>query len=65
VSDQRLSREEKAIVLRARDKEGNLIGQLRISTGGLRWYPKNSKKHHFARWEKFAELMERELPKVV
>jgi hypothetical protein len=58
-----LSREEHAVVFRVRNEEG-LIGELKVSKGGLRWYPKASKYHHFRSWERFADLMEEHAPKV-
>jgi hypothetical protein len=58
-----LSREEHAVVFRVRNEDG-LIGELKISKGGLRWYPKASKYHHFRSWERFADLMEEHAPKV-
>jgi hypothetical protein len=58
-----LSREEHAVIFRVRNEDG-LIGELKISKGGLRWYPKASKYHHFRTWERFADLMEEHAPKV-
>ena len=58
-----LSREEHAVVFRVRNEDG-LVGELKISKGGLRWYPKASKYHHFRSWERFADLMEEHAPKV-
>jgi hypothetical protein len=55
LADHDLSREEKAVVFNAENKDGK-IGKLVISKGGIRWYPgKSTKKHHFLTWETFAK----------
>lgn len=64
LSQHQLGREEKAIVFEATGKSGKL-GELHVSSGGLRWYPKSSKKgHHFADWQRFAEIIESKVKKV-
>jgi hypothetical protein len=57
LSEHSLGREERAVVFEASDADGK-IGELHVSRGGLRWYPKNSRYHHFVRWRKFAEVIE-------
>ena len=53
-----LGREERALVFNAEDGNSKL-GELHVSRGGFRWYPKNSKgSHHHITWKKLADLME-------
>ena len=63
LADHSLSREEKAVVFRAHN-EGGKIGELKISKGGLRWYPRSARKHHFMTWERFAALIKEATRKV-
>jgi hypothetical protein len=55
LADHDLSREEKAVVFNAENKDGK-IGRLVVSKGGARWYPgQSSRSHHFLTWENFAK----------
>ena len=62
LSEHTLGREERAVVFEASDEAGK-IGELHVSRGGLRWYPKNSRYHHFARWRKFGDVIEQNVRK--
>ena len=56
-----ISREETAPVFEVRgDGEGGtvLIGELTVSTGGVRWRPSHGRSAHFLEWERFGALME-------
>lgn len=64
LSDHSLSREEKAGVFLARNENGK-IGELKVSKGGLRWYPKSARKHYFMTWERFAAVIKDATEKVV
>lgn len=46
------------------DRDGGsvLIGELTVSTGGVRWRPSHGRSAHFLEWERFGALMET-LPK--
>ena len=57
LSQHALGREEKALVFVATNPKGGKLGELHVSSGGLRWYPKGSKKsHHFATWQALDNL---------
>jgi hypothetical protein len=62
LSEHALGREERAVVFEASDADGKL-GELRVSRGGLRWYPKNSRYHHFMTWRRFGEVIEQNVRK--
>lgn len=62
LSEHSLGREEKGVIFEASDADGK-IGELHVSRGGLRWYPKNSKRHHFASWKKFGDVIEQHIKK--
>jgi hypothetical protein len=62
LSEHSLGREERAVVFEASDAGGK-IGELHVSRGGLRWYPKNSRLHHFASWRKFGDVIEHNVKK--
>lgn len=56
-----ISREETAPVFEVRgDGEGAsvLIGELTVSTGGVRWRAARTQSAHFLDWDRFASLME-------
>jgi hypothetical protein len=58
MSDHDLSREEKGVCFVVKNGTAK-VGELVASKGGIRWYPKNSKKgHHFINWEQLGELLE-------
>ncbi|MDF3809225.1 MULTISPECIES: hypothetical protein [Rhodopseudomonas] len=62
LSEHELGREERALVFVATDGTSKL-GDLHVSQGGFRWYPKNSKgSHHHVSWKRFSQLME-DVPK--
>ena len=55
-----LQRKEKAAVFRAEGPDGK-IGELWVSQGGIRWYPKNARKNsskpRLIRWENLTALV--------
>jgi len=55
-----LQRKEKAAVFSATDSKGK-IGELWISQGGIRWYPKNARKNspkpRLFRWEDLTNIL--------
>lgn len=53
-----ISREETAPVFEVRSEGGALIGELTVSTGGVRWRPSHGRSAHFLEWERFGALME-------
>jgi hypothetical protein len=56
-----ISREETAPVFEVRtDADGGsaLIGELTVSTGGVRWRVARTQSAHFLSWERFSALME-------
>ncbi|MGH6951660.1 MAG: hypothetical protein ACREH4_12350 [Vitreimonas sp.] len=53
-----ISREETAPVFEVRGDGGVLIGELTVSTGGVRWRPSHGRSAHFLEWERFGALME-------
>jgi len=58
ISSYELGREERAIEFVAMNGEEKL-GELSVSKGGFRWYPKGSKGgHHHLTWERLAKLIE-------
>jgi hypothetical protein len=38
--------------------DGETLGKLDISQGGVDWYPKNARNPTFVTWEKFARLFD-------
>ncbi len=62
LSEHTLGREERAVVFEASDDSGK-IGELHVSSGGLRWYPKNSRYHHFTTWKRFGDVIEQNVTK--
>lgn len=53
-----ISREEVAPNFEVRADGGALIGELTVSTGGVRWRPSHLRSAHFLDWERFGALME-------
>lgn len=53
-----ISRDETAPVFEVRGDGGVLIGELTVSTGGVRWGPSHGRSAHFLEWERFGALME-------
>ncbi len=61
IADYEWRREENGIVFWAKSSNGEQIGSLVVSKGGLRWYEgKSSKRHRFLSWGEFA----REIKKI-
>jgi hypothetical protein len=62
LSDAELKREERGVTFVVRTADGSeKIGELKVSTGGLRWRSKDQKgKPHLAPWEKFSAWMKRQ-----
>lgn len=53
-----ISRAETAPTFDVRGDDGALIGQLTVSTGGVRWRPRNLQSAFFADWAAFDRVME-------
>ncbi len=53
-----IGREEVAPNFEVRDDAGALIGELVVSTGGVRWRVARTQSAHFLSWERFSALME-------
>ena len=53
-----VSREETAPHFEVRADDGALIGELIVSTGGVRWRPRNLQSAYFADWTAFDRVME-------
>ncbi len=56
-----ISREETAPLFEVRADSasgGALIGELTVSTGGVRWRVARTQSAHFLSWERFSALME-------
>ena len=56
-----ISREETAPIFEVRgdgDGASILIGELTVSTGGVRWRAARTQSAHFLDWERFSALME-------
>jgi len=53
-----ISREETAPVFEVRGDGGVLIGELTVSTGGVRWRAARTQSAHFLDWDRFGALME-------
>ena len=62
VFGEQLQRKEKAAIFRAEGPDGK-IGELLVSQGGVRWYPKNARKNsmvrRLVRWEDLTALLEK------
>jgi hypothetical protein len=57
LSRHELGREERGVDFNVR-QDDEAVGLLRISKGGLRWYPKhNSKINYKLDWQRFGEFM--------
>jgi hypothetical protein len=60
VLGEELQRKEKAAVFRAKGNDGK-IGELWVSQGGIRWYPKNARKNspkpRLIRWESLSGIL--------
>ncbi len=52
-----ISREETAPHFEVRDDDGALIGELIVSTGGVRWRSRNLQSAYFADWAAFERVM--------
>ena len=58
-----LGREERALSFIVNDGTEK-VGELELSRGGFRWYPRNSKgSHHHLTWDRFAKLVEENIKK--
>ena len=53
-----ISREETAPHFEVRADDGALVGELIVSTGGVRWRPRNLQSAYFADWAAFDRVME-------
>lgn len=53
-----ISRAETAPSFEVRGDDGALIGELIVSTGGVRWRPRNLQSAYFADWTALERLME-------
>ena len=53
-----ISRQETAPNFEVRTDAGALIGELTVSTGGVRWRVARTQSAHFLDWERFNALME-------
>lgn len=53
-----IGREEVAPNFEVRDDGGALIGELIVSTGGVRWRAARTQSAHFLSWERLSALME-------
>jgi len=53
-----IGREEVAPNFEVREDGGALIGELIVSTGGVRWRVARTQSAHFLPWERFSALME-------
>jgi hypothetical protein len=61
VLGEELQRKEKAAVFRATTDSKGKIGELWVSQGGIRWYPKNARKDspkpRLFRWEDLTNVL--------
>jgi hypothetical protein len=53
-----IGREEVAPSFEIRGDDGALIGELTVSTGGVRWRPRHLQSAYFADWAAFDRVME-------
>jgi hypothetical protein len=53
-----IGREEVAPNFEVRADSGSLLGELTVSTGGVRWRVARTQSAHFLSWERFSALME-------
>lgn len=53
-----ISRAETAPTFEVRGDDGALIGELIVSTGGVRWRVARTQSAHFVMWDRFSALME-------
>lgn len=53
-----IGREEVAPNFEVRADGGALLGELTVSTGGVRWRVAHTQSAHFLSWERFSALME-------
>ncbi len=52
-----LSREENGLTFDVEGPSGK-VGQLVVSKGGVRWYPRGTRKPNYATWKQFDRLMQ-------
>lgn len=57
-----IGREEIAPNFEVRADGGALIGELTVSTGGVRWRAARTQSAHFLDWDRFAAMLE-QLPR--
>ena len=57
-----IGREEVAPNFEIRSDGGALIGEVTVSTGGVRWRAARTQSAHYVDWDRFAALME-QLPR--
>jgi hypothetical protein len=55
-----IGREEVAPTFEVRGEGGALMGEVTVSTGGVRWRAARTQSAHFVDWERFAALMEQQ-----
>jgi hypothetical protein len=56
-----VSREEAGAVFSVKDDKAGVIGDLTVSTGGLRWRSKYQRESELIRWEELDELVKARL----
>ena len=52
-----LGREENGVSFEIKSNDGEKIGELIVSKGGIRWKAAGQHDHGFANWNKFAKIM--------
>lgn len=52
-----VSREEAGAVFNVKDDKAGVIGDLTVSTGGIRWRAKHQRESELIRWEELDEFV--------